>query len=135
MNKKTFIWRWGPVVIWCAFIFWLSSIPHLAINDGPSDLILRKTAHMTEYAILFCLVYRAFAVVTKVWNWKLAVLSLALTVLYAVTDELHQHYVTGRHGAILDIGIDTIGTFIGMAAVGWWQWWNRALNVGEKLSK
>ena len=33
--------------------------------------------------------------------------------LYAVTDEIHQHFVPGRSGEITDVLIDSIGCLIG----------------------
>ena len=35
-------------------------------------------------------------------------------VAYAVTDELHQHFVPGRHGAAYDVAIDAVGVVIGV---------------------
>lgn len=127
MNWKNFVWRWVPVVAWCGLIFYLSSIPHLAINDGVSDLVLRKTAHMAEYAILLVLFYRAIARDWRVWHWSIAGLSLLFTILYAATDEWHQHYVIGRHGATIDVFIDAAGMVLGLAFLAWWSWWNRSL--------
>ena len=51
--------HWLPVVLWAALIFTLSSIPHLGTDLGTWDLVLRKCAHMTEYAILAFLLARA----------------------------------------------------------------------------
>src|SRR3954470_17800867 len=50
---------WGPVVLWAAVIFALSSVPHLGTDLGTWDTVLRKCAHATEYAILALLLYRA----------------------------------------------------------------------------
>ena len=50
---------WLPVVIWAAVIFTFSSIPSLGTGLGVWDTILRKGAHMTEYAILGLLLLRA----------------------------------------------------------------------------
>ena len=50
---------WLPVVVWAAVIFALSSIPSLNSGLGTWDTVLRKAAHMTEYAILAVLLWRA----------------------------------------------------------------------------
>jgi len=50
---------WLPVVVWAAVIFLFSSIPSLGTGLGVWDTILRKGAHMTEYAILGLLLLRA----------------------------------------------------------------------------
>jgi len=98
---------WLPVVGWAAAIFALSSIPSL--SSGTSfDFVLRKAAHMTEYAILGALLWRAL-------RDELA--AFYGGVLYAATDELHQAFVRGRHGSPKDIGFDAIGVAVGLLLV------------------
>src|SRR5438876_818876 len=50
---------WLPVLAWAAVIFTLSSVPSLSTGLGLWDTILRKGAHITEYAVLGALLYRA----------------------------------------------------------------------------
>ena len=42
--------------------------------------------------------------------------ALALGVLYAASDELHQAFVRGRHASPIDVAIDTVGLLIGLLA-------------------
>ena len=100
--------RWLPVVVWAGVIFAFSSIPSLSTHLGLWDLLLRKLAHMTEYAILAVMLRRA----TGSTTW-----SLALAFAYAASDEYHQTFVHGRHGSPIDAGIDTVGALIGLAVV------------------
>jgi VanZ family protein len=100
--------RWVPVLVWAGVIFAFSSIPSLSTHLGTWDLVLRKAAHMTEYAILAVLLRRATG--STAWAFGLAV-------AYAATDEFHQTFVRGRHGTPVDVGIDAIGALIGLAAV------------------
>jgi VanZ family protein len=100
---------WLPVIVWAAVIFTFSSIPSLTTGLGTWDLILRKGAHMTEYAILGLLLLRAL-------GGELP--ALALGIAYAVTDEFHQHFVRGRHASPIDVLIDTLGLAIGIFVVG-----------------
>jgi len=88
-------------------IFALSSIPSLGTGLGNWDLVLRKLAHLTEYAVLGALLQRALA------RPRLAILAGGL---YAASDEIHQHFVRGRHGAWYDVVIDTVGVTIGVVA-------------------
>ena len=97
---------WVPVVVWAAVIFALSSIPHLGTGLGIWDLVLRKLAHATEYGILGALLLRALGRPVPA-----ALLALA----YAASDELHQHFVSGRHAAPLDVAIDVAGVMVGIA--------------------
>ena len=98
---------WAPIVLWAAVIFAFSSIPSLSSGLGTWDLILRKIAHLSEYAILSALLLRA------IQRPAVAILAGAL---YAVTDEVHQHFVRGRHAAWYDVLIDTVGVAIGVLA-------------------
>jgi len=104
---STALRTWVPIVLWMAVIFALSSIPSLGTSLGTWDLILRKIAHLTEYAILGALLVRALS------RPGLAIL---LGGLYAVSDEVHQHFVRGRHAAWYDVLIDTIGVTVGVVA-------------------
>jgi VanZ family protein len=96
---------WLPVFAWAAVIFAFSSIPSLSSGLGEWDTVLRKGAHITEYAILGALLYRALGVET---------LALAIGIAYAATDELHQHFVRGRHASPIDVAIDAVGLSLGM---------------------
>jgi VanZ family protein len=98
------------VVVWAGLIFVLSSVPDLGTGLGGWDLVLRKLAHATEYAILGFLLLRALGR----GSW-----ALALGVAYAVSDEIHQHFVAGRHGAPLDVVIDAVGVTVGVFVLRW----------------
>jgi VanZ family protein len=90
-------------------IFAFSAVPDLGTGLGGWDLVLRKLAHATEYAILGALLVRATG---------RPGLALGLGVLYAVSDEIHQVFVPGRHGAPLDVAIDAVGVAVGIVL---WQ--------------
>jgi VanZ family protein len=90
---------------WAAVIFAFSSIPSLSTGLGTWDTVLRKGAHITEYAILGALLYRALG---------REELALAVGIAYAATDELHQHFVRGRHASPIDVAIDAVGLCVGM---------------------
>jgi VanZ family protein len=96
---------WGPVVAWAAVIFALSSVPSLSSGLGTWDEVLRKGAHLTEYAILGALLFRALG------RWQPALL---IGIAYAATDEIHQHFVHGRHSSPFDVAFDASGLAIGL---------------------
>jgi len=99
---------WLPVIVWAAVIFTFSSIPSLGTGLGVWDTILRKGAHMTEYAILGLLLLRALGRELP---------ALAVGIAYAISDEVHQHFVSGRHASPIDVLIDTVGLSIGIFIV------------------
>jgi VanZ family protein len=96
---------WLPVVLWAGLIFGLSSIASLGTGLGTWDLVLRKLAHTMEYAVLGLLLMRALGSEPA---------AFAAGVAYAVTDEVHQHFVRGRHGAAYDVAIDAFGVLLGV---------------------
>ncbi len=101
---------WAPVVLVAAIIFAFSSVPSLGTGLGTWDLVLRKLAHLSEYAVLGALLQRALSRSGP---------AIVIGALYATSDELHQHFVRGRHAAWYDVVIDTVGVTIGVLA------WNR----------
>jgi VanZ family protein len=103
---------WLPVVAWAAVIFAFSSVPSLGTDLGTWDTILRKLAHVGEFAILGVLLARAV---------RSPALAVGLATLYAVSDEIHQTFVDGRVGAPLDVGIDALGALVGVVT------WERLL--------
>ena len=105
MARSRLLTIWLPVLIWAVVIFTLSSIPSLSSGLGTWDTILRKGAHLAEYAILGGLLYRALG---------REAFALAAGIAYAATDELHQSFVRGRHGSPVDVAIDAIGIAVGM---------------------
>jgi len=111
---------WGPVVVWATVIFGLSSVPSLSSGFGVWDEVLRKGAHLAEYAVLGLLLMRA-------WGRELPALTAA--VAYAATDEIHQRFVQGRHSSPFDVAFDACGAAIGLLL---WQLsrrWERLRSV------
>lgn len=105
MARSRLLTVWLPVALWAAVIFTFSSIPSLSTGLGGWDTILRKGAHVAEYAVLGALLYRALG---------REALALGVGIAYAATDELHQHFVRGRHASPVDVAIDAAGIAVGM---------------------
>jgi VanZ family protein len=94
-------------------IFFLSAQPDLSSGLGTADLVLRKIAHMVEYALLAFLLWRALR--ESMGERRAVTLAFAIGVAYAASDEFHQSFVEGRHGTPVDVLIDSVG----MAAISW----------------
>jgi VanZ family protein len=99
---------WAPVVVWAVVIFVFSSIPSLATDLGLWDTVLRKCAHTAEYAVLAVLLFRAV---------ERDVPAFLMGLAYAVTDELHQELVRGRHASPFDVAMDAAGLSLGLLLV------------------
>lgn len=126
------------LILWAAFIFIMSAQPAsqssqlsggivskiiYAVNSNFDDLsaeeqqsiisavtvIVRKTAHFTEYFIFGALSF-GVAVTYQKYSVGLRVLSAILfCILYAISDEIHQYFVPGRACRLKDVCIDTTG--------------------------
>ena len=97
---------WLPVVAWAALIFLLSSFSAPDVGPGGVDYVVRKVAHVTEYAVLGALLLRAT---------RRELPAFLLGVAYAASDEVHQHVVPGRHATPVDVAIDAVGVALGVA--------------------
>ncbi len=141
--------RWLPPVAWMGLIFYLSSQPDLPSAPEPLlDLILKKMAHALVYAVLAALFHRAVNRSGIHWKWPpppragrfaalpspasrgrvarraewgplMNLVSWLLTVLYAITDEIHQTFVPGRSGRVTDVLIDAAGAAVGVLVMTW----------------
>lgn len=105
------------MVAWCALIFLLSAQPDLRIaRHDMLDLVLRKAAHMGEFGVLALLASMTLAQ-EGAGPAKARLGALSFAAAYASSDEFHQTFVAGRHGSPVDVGIDTVGAAIALAAL------------------
>lgn len=118
-----------PAFLWMIFIFSMSmqtgqesskvSLQIVAFinqflhfsNSSILHTIIRKGAHMCEYAILALLLYYGFKHFLQDKIYLFAFLS---SILYAGLDECHQLFVDGRAGRLTDILIDTSGACLAL---------------------
>jgi VanZ family protein len=110
MNKK--FKNWFLVILWAGLIFLLSHQPGLKSDlPGSWDFLLRKIAHISEYAVLTFLLMKALQAHQlprrKVWLW-----AIALAILYAISDEYHQTFILDREGTGRDVLIDSLGVIL-----------------------
>ena len=76
--------------------------------------LIRKGAHFTEFAILGILSFllvRSYGLTIKNGIF----IGLTYCILFAVCDEIHQLFVAGRSGNIVDVCIDSAGSLTGIA--------------------
>ena len=113
------------VVIWLIIIFIMSSfnasessnqsnfIVNLIIkifggNRQLITIIVRDLAHFIEYLILGILCSTLCEQKKDFW-WV-----VIFCIIYAISDEVHQMFVPGRAFQLLDIMIDSLGSFLGL---------------------
>ena len=85
------------------------------ISPDTIETIVRKGAHMAEYAILF-LLYRRALILSGAK--RPGITALCMCAGYAATDEMHQGFVDGRGPSMIDVMIDTAGACV--ACCGAW---------------
>src|SRR2546427_9584539 len=125
---------WLPPVLWMAVTAWLST--DIASGEHTSQLLLpalrwllpwatpgqlhtvhrllRKGAHLTEYAILAALWYRAFTrernLSARAASWTAFAISLA----WAALDEWHQSFLPSRTSSAMDVALDGAGAALAL---------------------
>lgn len=147
------MWRYGPLVLWILFISFASTGEFSAQNTSSIirplllwffpklteaqfvfiNLLTRKVAHFTEYAVLAFLARRALISSSKptlrrYWFQ----ISLALVVVYSLVDELHQRFVPSRTGSIYDSLIDIAG---GLTILLIYKLWRKQVRVVASSSE
>lgn len=119
-----------PVGFWALVIFLFSSRPATPVSEiHLTDFIIKKSAHVIEYAILATLLYRVF-ISSGVGKRKAGIYSVILAVLYGISDEHHQSFVPGRDPKLRDVFFDTIGAVGAIYII-----WNILPKTQSKLKK
>jgi VanZ family protein len=128
---------WLPVLVWMAvisvgstdlmseehtsrfitpFLRWLKPDISLAVI-AQIHFFVRKAGHVTEYAILAALIFRALRGVFRRFRDQ-ALAAFILAALFAGADEFHQSFVASRTSSVGDVGIDSIGAIISLGICG-----------------
>lgn len=120
---------WLPPIIWMALIWGLSTDVGSADNTmglfirvvswlfpwaTPAHIdlahgLLRKLGHLTEYAILAALWFRALHVGRRLDSAPSAWTALAISIAWAIVDEFHQTSIPSRTASPLDVMLDATG--------------------------
>jgi VanZ family protein len=108
---------WGPVVVYMAAIFVVSSFHQAPLPPGMSD----KPAHALAYMGLGFVIARALGggLPPRITRRDLF-MGLAIAVAYAASDEFHQRFVPGRYADLADLYADATGSAIALTAC--WAW-------------
>lgn len=106
----------APPIIWGGVIFWFSAQSALPSLDlSTMDFFAKKIAHITVYAVLYFLLFRAFFRTFRFKNAHMYwFLPLLLCLVYSITDEIHQAFTPGRSPSPRDIGYDMLGAGIAL---------------------
>lgn len=119
---------WMPAILYMILIFGMSSFPAPEPVRQVPIIYDIKIVHIVEYGVLSVLLTFAFLRTTKMSLSQVFWWSVALTVLYGISDEFHQAFVPGRSCK----GMDVIGDLVGAVL---FQWAFLRSRVIGKLSK
>ena len=109
-----------PMLAVMGLIFYLSHQPGDSLHL-PAIPQIDKLAHGTIYLILAVTVVFALPEAGKErWRGRIVLLTVAICLLYGLSDEYHQSFVPGRTPSGWDLAADTVGATLG--ALGWFQW-------------
>ena len=119
-------WYGLPPIVVAGAIFWLSSRSAADVEaTGVSGILGTYTGeifHALEYLLLGAFVFRGLLA----WHRQvvgskepparllvIAVTAVAISVVYALSDEFHQSFVPGRVSEAKDLMVDALGSGIG----------------------
>lgn len=100
------------------FLLWID--PHISwATIAQIHLGMRKLGHLTEYAILAVLLWRALRATLSAGSWRTSALSvgviaLTMSAVFAVSDEFHQSFIPSRTPSENDVLIDICGAAIAL---------------------
>jgi len=128
--------RYAVPLLWLAFVLFLGTAYFATQETGPfvlpllkilapgappaqlqaAHMVLRKLAHLTEYAVLALLWFSALLRVAGRRPREAAWIALSICLFCAFVDEAHQSTIASRHGSARDFLIDASGA-VGMLLV------------------
>jgi VanZ family protein len=141
-----FFLGWLPALLWLALVLCASADPFSATQTSrffvpllhwlfphlspwrvmQIHAFVRKGAHLTEYAILAILFWRALrhsfwlgqprddSAQKRPWLWRPALGALAAAAFCAVADEYHQSFVPSRTSSARDVALDICGASLAL---------------------
>jgi VanZ family protein len=134
---RTAVW-WITTAAWAATIYELSTrnyssgltawllrqaldFLHISISAAAFQSLhhlIRKLAHLSEYAMFALLLYGALGGgKSYAWQARRAAWCIGIAGIYSLTDEFHQLFVPERGASLLDSALDTTGGALAMLAL------------------
>ncbi len=105
-----------PLFVWTGLMILGSSLPGNALPEVVSFWQWDKVAHCAEFFVFGILLFRYLHNSLRKKRSTALWICLAVGIIYAGLDELHQLFIPGRECEFLDFLADTIGVLIGAAS-------------------
>jgi len=113
---------WVLVLLWLGIIYLVGQTRAFPLR-GHEDilrLIVRKSVHVGEYAVLLVLFYVALNGWRRKFRISLVLLAGALVVAVGVADEWRQSFIPFRSALLTDMGFDALGAVVGQTFTWFW---------------
>lgn len=128
---------WAAVFVWMSIIFFLSHQPGSESSELSSVIterileaagkispafgasieafhtVVRKSAHFIAYLLLGLTALNALRK-SNVKGIRSYAFAFCISAAYAMSDEFHQLFISGRSGELRDVGIDSAGAATGL---------------------
>jgi VanZ family protein len=108
--------QWVPALVWMAVIFYLSHQSGSELGSLFPFLDNFNWGHFAAYFILAWLIYWAMYPLRAV---RAKLITIAICIIYGLTDEWHQSFVPMRNPDLYDVINDTLGATAAMAIAHW----------------
>ncbi|HDQ46415.1 MAG TPA: VanZ family protein [bacterium] len=115
MNKKIRVYL--PTLLYAVLLFLMSSISNLETPDLGFEF-KDKVYHLGAYGIFGFLLARSGREFKDRFGKALSPIVFAAGALFALSDEIHQYFVPGRHFELLDLAADWVGIILGQTVYG-----------------
>ena len=118
-THKNLLYYWLPLIGYCLLIFFQSARPLTDLI--PERPLLDKFLHFWAYFILGILFYRAYRIPpVNLSQNALIIISITSSLLYGISDEIHQYFVPLRQADLMDVLADAFGSVFGVLLYRLW---------------
>jgi len=112
LNWSKFFRFWFPPILYSGIIFYASSIPN--VTTPLQEIHFDKILHFMEYVPFGFLIMRGLCNAEATFSKRTLIsLVFVISLVYAISDEFHQLFVSGRNAGIADLILDTMGGSFG----------------------
>ena len=100
---------WVITILIAVIIFYLSTLTFGGAKGDYGDVKNWISIVYHIVVFFFLSIFLFISLIKGEKNYSLFLLSVAILIVYGISDEIHQFFIPGRFCAILDLGFDFIG--------------------------
>ncbi len=124
-----------PAIFWMLLIFVLSAqhqrpgsarydetVPQTPSAASQSTDLFDIVGHLVFYAVLAVCLWWSLGLLVRLTWWGRLALAFTGAVLYGLTDEWHQSYVSNRQASSFDLQVDAVGALAAVVLIAIMHW-------------